>query len=231
MKRASRGQAVAESVIFLPLALLALWGMIWVAQYSLSAERVQSSLRYSGLIANQVDPYQQFSLYVMYTSVNSSASPLPSPSCNGTTTDALTNTNTYPGPQTVPFYVNTPAPAATGCANQNTTHGSYQTVAGVTLNNPALVVSNVPQVTTNVSVPGFMQPIFGGISRLPASAQLNFMRPVDMGTMVGCFQGFKQSLGASVAPTPQSAQPTFASPVPMAEPIPAQTAMPLSNGC
>jgi len=229
--RANRGQAVGESVIFLPLALLTLWAMIWASQYSLSAERVQSSLRYSGLIANQIDPYQQFSMYVMYSSVVSSASPLPSPTCNGTTSDALTNSNTYPGPQTVPFFENTPAPAATGCVHTNTTEASYQTVAGVNLTNPALVVSNIPQVTTNVGVPGFMRPIFGGVTQLPASAQLNFMRPVDMGTMVGCFSTFKQSLGASVAPTPQSAQPTFTSPAPIAEPIPAQTAIPLSSGC
>jgi hypothetical protein len=228
--RASRAQAVGESVIFLPLALLTLWAMIWASQYSLSAERVQSSLRYSGLIANQIDPYQQFSMYVMYTSVVPSASPLPSPTCNGTTSDALTNSNTYPGPATAPFYVSSPAPAATGCVHTDTTEASYQTVAGVVLNNPALVVSNIPTVTTNISVPAFMQPIFGGISQLPATAQLNFMRPVDMGTMVGCFSTFKASLGASVAPTPQTAQPTT-TPVPIAEPIPSQTAIPLTSGC
>ncbi|MBV8489935.1 MAG: hypothetical protein JO199_05330, partial [Candidatus Eremiobacteraeota bacterium] len=87
-----------------------------------------------------------------------------------------------------------------------------------------------PHVTTNVSVPGFMQPIFGGATQLPASAQLNFMRPVDMGTMLNCFSQFSQSLGASVAPSPQAVQPAQ-TPSALAEPLPAQTAIPLTNGC
>jgi hypothetical protein len=233
LMRGSRAQAVAESVIFLPLALLTLWAMIWASQYSLSAERVQSSLRYSGLIANQVDPFEQFSMYVMYATVVPGASPLPSPTCNGTTSDALTNSNTYPGPVTAPFYANTPAPAATGCANTTTSEGSYQTVGGVSLTNPALIVSNVPEVTTNVSVPGFLVPFFTWSAGSPttASAQLNFMRPVDMGTMLSCFPGLKTALGKSVAPSPQASDPAVASPTPAPEPMPSPTYIPLGGGC
>jgi hypothetical protein len=228
--KASRAQAIAESVIFLPLALLTLWGMIWAAQYSLSAERVQSSLRYSGLIANQIDPFQQFSMYVLYSAAVASANPLPSATCNGTTTDALTDSNTYPGPATVPFFENSPAPAATGCVNTDTQEGSYQTVGGVSLTNPALINSNVPEVTTNISVPAFMQSLFGGATRLPATAKLNFMQPAGMGTMLTCFPALQTSIGSSLAPTAQSTSPA-STPAPFPEPIPSPTYIPLSNGC
>jgi hypothetical protein len=237
LMRASRGQAVYESAIFLPLALLTLWGMIWAAQYSLSAERVQSSLRYSGLIANQVDPFQQFSMYVLYSAAANTASPLPSPTCNGTTTDALTNSNTYPGPATVPFFENSPAPAATGCANTNndTTEASYQSIGGNTLTNPALIVSNIPYVTTSINVPSVLRsiPFIGPMPSWPATAkaQLNFMRPADMGTTLACFQPLQEAVGQSLAPTPQASDPGIASPTPMPNPLPTPTFIPLKSGC
>ncbi len=233
MRRYSRAQAIAESILFLPLGLLTLWAIMWAAQYGLQAERVQSALRYSGLVANDTDPFEQYSMYVMYNSlgVGNSPTPLPSGTCNPPSTDALTNSNSYPGPTMAPYWLSSPAPPTTQCANGgNTAEGSYQTVAGVTLTNPSLVLSNIPQITTNVRVPMFLRPLFGGATKLPAAAALNFMKPADLGTTLNCFAGLQSSIAASVAPTPQTTSPAT-TPIPFPEPIPSPTYIPISSNC
>jgi Flp pilus assembly protein TadG len=51
LRHAQRGQAVVETVLFLPMFLLALFGVMWTAQAAVQYERTQSAVRYAGLIA------------------------------------------------------------------------------------------------------------------------------------------------------------------------------------
>ena len=141
--RLARGQALLETVIFLPLTLLTLWAVIWVAQYGVMSERVQSAVRYSGLVSNQINPYVEYSLYVLYNSLGpvSSNAPIPASTCNAPTTDALTNSGTYPGPTTAPFWMATPIPPSVTCSAAQS-----QVAAFTGLNQTALALSNTPIV-------------------------------------------------------------------------------------
>ena len=53
----SRGQALVETVISLPLFILALFAMIWGIRAGVMAERVQSGVRNAGIVLSHADPY------------------------------------------------------------------------------------------------------------------------------------------------------------------------------
>ena len=227
VSRRSRGQAIPETAIMTPVILITLFGVIWAAQYGVMNERVQSAVRYSGLISNQIDPFNQYSMYVLYNSVgNPSNSPIPAQTCNPPGIGALNNTGEYPGPESGPFWQATPAPVATAC-NASTSGQSSVAEYQTGMNEPVLALSNLPSVTAQVVVPNFLQPLFGGLTELPTSAQMNFLRPIDMSTMLSCYPGIQNVLEPSLQPTPQAITLATSSPIP--EPMASPTYPPIST--
>jgi hypothetical protein len=234
VRRRPRGQAIAETVLFLPLALLTLFTVIWAAQYGVMSERVQSAIRYSGLVGNQINPYMEASMYAMYNGLGSYSlnAAIPSQTCNPPITDALNNNNvsagsttapgSYPGPVNGTFWQATPAPPTVACSNTTSQRATFSSG----LYQPALALSNTPQITTSTVVPPFLQGLLGATT--PATASLNFMKPADMATILTCHPLFQQSIAASLAPTPPPASPTI--PTALTEPLPTQTAVP-ESGC
>jgi hypothetical protein len=219
--RLARGQALLETVIFLPLTLLTLWAVIWVAQYGVMSERVQSAVRYSGLISNQINPYVEYSLYVLYNSLGpaSSNAPIPISTCNAPTTDALTNSGTYPGPTTAPFWMATPIPPSVTCSFPQS-----KVAAFTGLNQTALALSNTPIVQAQTIVPLYLSAAmqFGNVisqPNMPSNASLNFMKPADMRTLMTCHPGFQSTIGSSLQPTLPPASPGT-TPSPISEPMP-----------
>ncbi|MBV8723197.1 MAG: pilus assembly protein [Candidatus Eremiobacteraeota bacterium] len=227
MTARSRGQALTETALFMPLILLTLWGIIWAAQYGVLSERVQGAIRYSGLISNQINPFTQYSMYVLYNSLGTTTtnSPIPVQTCNAPSTDAMSNSGSYPGPTSGPFWQATAAPPTLSCANGTNSQTAVYTTG---LNQPAIALSNTPVVSAQVLVPNYLQSIFGGLTQLPASGQLNFIRPADMSTMLNCHTGMQNVLGPSLQPTPaaQPALDTLAKPTPIAEPMPSPSIVP-----
>jgi len=61
-----RGQAMIETVITVPLLLLAMFGLLWLGQLAVSQERVAVSARYAAFIGNQTTPYQNYSIADAY---------------------------------------------------------------------------------------------------------------------------------------------------------------------
>jgi Flp pilus assembly protein TadG len=91
-----------ETVLFLPMFLLALFGVMWTAQAAVQYERTQSAVRYAGLIAQSDSPYADYSLYSMYTQLP--ATTLPTLTCNmpQAVLDTLSDASpTYSSAQTV----------------------------------------------------------------------------------------------------------------------------------
>lgn len=224
----SRGQAVAESVIFLPIALLTLYGIIWAAQYGVLSERVESAVRYSGLVSNQINPYVEYSFYVLYNSVGGSNSPIPSQTCNAPGTDALTNSGSYPGPSMGPFWQATAAPVVAQCVYTN----SQSAVFSAGMNQNALALSNQTQITAQMSVPGYLANAMGFSggsifpeTTIPISRTANFMKPADMKTLLSCHTALQTSIAGSLAPTPLVAVPP-ANTAAITEPYPSPTNIP-----
>jgi hypothetical protein len=232
MNRA-RGQALLETVIFLPLTLLTLWAVIWVAQYGVMSERVQSAVRYSGLISNQINPYVEYSLFVLYNSLGplSSNAPVPRSTCNAPSTDALTNSGTYPGPTTAPFWLATPSAPTVLCNSTNS-----QVAAFTGLNQTALALSNTPIVHAQTVVPPYLSAAmsFGKVisqPNMPSNATLNFMKPADMATLMTCHPDFQTNIAVSLSPTTAPASPGVI-PTAIPEPMPAPTAVQeFGTGC
>lgn len=188
------------------------------------SERVQSAVRYSGLISNQINPYVEYSLYVLYNSLGpaSSNAPIPASTCNVPTTDALTNSNTYPGPTTAPFWMATPSAPTVSC---NTSQSAVASFSG--LNQTALALSNTPIVQAQTIVPLYLTAAmqFGNVisqPNMPSYASLNFMKPADMSTLMTCHPDFQSNIQRSLQPTIPPASPGT-TPSPIAEPMPLPT--------
>jgi Flp pilus assembly protein TadG len=72
LRRGERGQAVVETAIFMPIFLLALFGMFLAVTQGAMIERVQLGVRYGGLISGIQNPYTSTSLYAMYATLDGS---------------------------------------------------------------------------------------------------------------------------------------------------------------
>ncbi|MGH7728435.1 MAG: TadE/TadG family type IV pilus assembly protein [Vulcanimicrobiaceae bacterium] len=68
--RASRGQALFETAIALPLFLLTLFGMLWAIRASALAERAQLGVRYAGVYSALTNPYESYSLNTLYSEID-----------------------------------------------------------------------------------------------------------------------------------------------------------------
>jgi TadE-like protein len=219
----TRGQAIVETAIFLPLALLTLWAVIWASQYAVMNERVQSAVRYSGLVSNQLNPYTQYSFYALYNSlgVYSSNSPLPAATCNAPTTDALTNSGSYPGPASAPFWLATPSAPTVQCSP------TAIAVFNIGMNATALGLSNTPLVQAAAIVPPYLSHAlqFGSVinqANIPTNASLNFIKPADLGTLMTCHPDFQKNVAVSLSNVAPTMDPTGI-PQPLAQPVPAPT--------
>ena len=225
----ARGQALSETVVFLPIALLTLFGIIWAAQYGVMSERVESAIRYSGLISNQINPYVEYSYYVLYNSLGSTSpnTPIPSQTCVAPSPDALSNSGAYPGPSSGPFWMATAAPAAMSCSATN----SQAAVFSTGMNQNALALANRTTINVNMNVPAYLAHAMGfgqtfSASTLPITRTSNFIKPADMSTLLNCHSSLQSSIAGSLAPTPLTTTPAIPTAIP--EPAPSPTQIPYS---
>ncbi len=191
---AQRGVAMIESAIFLPLFLLLLFGVIWAVQSSVQNERVQIAVRYSGLVSNEAAPYVGYSTYALYNAIRS---PSVSTACTAPTSDALTNSNTFPGPTAPAFW----SPA--GTTNGTCTKGTA-VLSGGQLDSPVLFSQTSSNISTQVTVPGPMQGSLGSNTQTLTASE-NFFDTPDIGTLMSCYPELDTAVGASLQNTAQNA--------------------------
>jgi len=189
-----RGLAMIESAVFLPLFLLLLFGIIWAAQSGVQSERVQIAVRYSGLISNQAVPYQNYSLYALYIGA---AAPATNTACSIPTSDALTNSGTFPGPQSATFWQ-----PVVGSTKGTCSKGTV-VLQGGNLTSSLLFIHTLSTSTTQVTVPGNLQAALGPNSTLYASE--NFFDTPDLPTMMNCFSDLHTAVNASLSNVAQNA--------------------------
>ena len=188
---AQRGTAMIESAIFLPLFLLVMFGIIWAVQSSVQSERVQIAVRYGGFVSNEAAPYVGYSLYGLYLAA---ASPSVNTSCTAPTTDALTNSGTFPGPTAAPFWSPISGQTVASC-----TKGTA-VLSGGGLSNSLLFLSTQSTITTQVQVPTPLQPTLN-TAKQQLSANENFFDTPDLGTLMKCYATLDSAVSQSLNDT------------------------------
>ena len=201
----SRGQALVETAIALPVFLLAMWGVIWALQTGVLGERVQLVARYGGMVSAEINPYQQYSLYAAYSAA--AGSPLPS-ACATPPPALLTGGAPLAAPATatLPFWQ-----PSTGSASTSITCGRALT-NGSGLSAPMLLGNAQISVSAASNAPTALQSVVGAQPQRSASL-MGFESP-DMSILVGCYDELQSAFEHSVAPaTDPSSGSTAPSPI------------------
>lgn len=188
-RHASRGQALAETAIMVPIFLLLLFGVIWAMQLTVMGERSQVAVRYSGFISNQADPIMQYSLYALYNSLPNS-SRMPQSQCIKPTSDALDNSPaTFPGPLTAQLWYNN---SLIGSVSGGCTQGRLAITANG-LAEPALFTHTQSTLVTQMHPPAMFA---GALSTV--TAQQNILRTPDVTSLMACYPELGNTIQDSI---------------------------------
>jgi hypothetical protein len=205
LRSASRGQALAESAIFLPLVLLMLFGTVFVSQYGVLAERTQLAARYSGLVGSS-------SLYSAATIYNFLAQPAGAlPSCPTPPPGIVTDSAPLPGPASAAYW--SPSQVTTSCAFVAHSVGGAQFIPAY------LYVASQETVTTQLAVFPYLQNVIGSGSVSVAASEA-FAHTADPSAILYCSQEVHNRvqdavLGALQAATPAPSPSASSSPSPL----------------
>jgi len=199
----SRGQALIETAIALPLFLLAMFGVIWGLQSGVLGERVQLLARYGGMVSADIDPYEQYSLYAAYNAATGSpiASPCVSPPSTLIADGAPLSA---PASGTLPFW------QPSGATNTATTCG-YTQESSAELSAPMLLGSNRVSINTTNATPSALQPIIGGQTQ--RSASLTGFASPGMAAIIACYGELQSAFEHSIAPGTDPSSPTEPTPI------------------
>ena len=209
LTRGSRGQALIEITIALPIVLLALFGIIYVARLGVVDERAQLALRYGG-IAGFITGSGAYSAANIYANLNPSAIPQP---CPTPAMGAFSDTNPFPGPSSAPFWQPDASSNSAPCAPAVYGLGGAQFLASHFFSATSLTVN------ATVDVPPYLQSVLGK-NASAVSASETFVHPAFPGMILYCstevrarVNGAITAQGSSIPPTPI---PNGASPPPPA---------------
>jgi hypothetical protein len=181
---AQRGQALLELVVSVPLFVFALLALLAVIAIAVQSERAPQVLRYNGLVAQQFDPYSNYSLYEMYENAGTTSIVTPQcvspidPSVPGGS-GILSGSNPLPGSNSQPFWA--PASAPTGsCVSSGPTGFSAATYGLY-----ADLLLEHDQTTLTTSTKGPLRSLFA--TAVPMTETANFFRSPSIPLVLGCY--------------------------------------------
>lgn len=191
----ARGQALVETAIALPVFLLVMFGVVWSLQIGVLGERVEMVARYGGMVSARINPYQQYSLYAVYSAAG--GAPLASP-CVAPPTAIVDNGGPLAAPaaQSQPFWQALSGSEAAFAACDKFVAASSN------LSAPMLLGRSTISVEAATAVPDALQPMLG--PQRQRLANLNQFQSPDMSTLVGCYAELQAAFEHSVDPTTDS---------------------------
>jgi hypothetical protein len=208
---AERGQALIETVIFMPLLLLSLFGVLWAIQLGVQYERIEVAIRYAGVIQQLVSPYNDYSLSSMYTELGPGPSTPPIPCASPPSTELADGAPYLPMPATrvssppifTPNSIASPLPCAsagtyglagspTGTVTQYQQNGQTYTHTQV---EDDLFSIQRPQITSQINVPNYLSGVLGSTTSVSSTAEY-FERGPTVQQILFCFQS-----GNALAPS------------------------------
>jgi len=187
-RHAQRGQALVETVIFLPMFLFALFGMLWAVKIAVQSERVQSAIRYTWSISQRTNPYGSFSFYSMYSELG--VATVPTVACKTQLVDPLSDAApTYTSTASPPFFspLTTPTPSCLytgylfyfgGTRLDGSADGSAQDV---------LATVQEPTIASTVGVPTALASTIGSNSSAVSTAFV--YQQVGLNVLLACYPG------------------------------------------
>ncbi len=216
----SRGQALAETALALPVFLVAMFAVLWALKAGVLGERVELAARYGGMVSAEQNPYDQYSFYAAYEAA--AGAPVVAP-CS-TPPPALVVDGSpiaSPGQPTNAFF------SAVGNASTGTSNCGTTISAASGLSSSKVLGYTTVNVAASNDVPDFLQSIIG-TSSTPWNASVNELYSPTMGTLFTCYTELSNAFEASASPpTPPSAPPAL--PTPIA--VPDTGALALNGSC
>lgn len=212
--RGSRGQTLVEMAIALPIVLLALFGIIYVARLGVVDERAQLALRYGG-IAGFITGSGAYSAANIYANLDPSAIPQP---CPTPAMGAFSDTAPFPGPTSAPFWQPDSSSNAAPCAPAVFGMGGAQFLASHFFSATALTVN------ANIDVPTYIQGVLGK-DTTAVSASETFVHPAFPGMILYCSTEVRARVNGAITAEGSNIPPT---PIPNGAPQPSPA--PNNNG-
>ena len=167
----SRGQAVVETAIAMPLIVLALFAVIWAMKDASLSARAQQAVRYGGMIDSLQQPYVAYSLYTIYATIDNVVPAANSACYNG---DGTQLSSGY-----APFWLPTSSAAlVTPCAT------AISIVTGPeTYTQPVILRNNYSSLKATTTA---ATTVLHGETTTTVRGAENFFRSPDVGTMLTC---------------------------------------------
>ncbi len=210
MKHRARGQALIESIIFIPMMLMLMFSIIYLSQVGVAQERAQTAVRYGTLVSAE-SGYSIEAMYAAYKAGEPSPTPYTNPtSCPGTVStdigNAINQQQALPVGAPTSFattqpYWNVPSPSV-GC-----TFGEVQVSNGAM---PGLTTGYVEVMKTNISgqrsVPGYVKALFPDFG---IEAKMTVYLPLTIADLIYCSPGFPGGFWPQYGPwfTPNDGPP------------------------
>jgi Flp pilus assembly protein TadG len=184
MHRHTRGQALVETVIFLPVALIALFGIIYFGRYGVVSERAQSAVRYGALVS-----YGSTSVYSasgIYDAIASGpVAPAACPANVGSDTLKALSEQNGGAPTPAPYW--RPDTATATCTQSTVSFAGTASAAYHTF------TVTTATTTATVAVPAYLTATLG--SQPAAVTTFGYVRSDPPGVIMYC----TASLGTAVA--------------------------------
>lgn len=187
-RQSERGQALLETALFLPLALLVLFGTIYFSRQGVIAERTQRAMRYGAMMS--FNSAQVYGVEGIYAGLPENP---PSPDCPAAVvTDTIAGVTDEIGGGSPPIRYFRPdsTPTATCSISFITMKG------GASFQAFNLFMASQQTVSAGVNVPAYLQPLLGAGANTTAS--MGYLHSVSPAAIEYCIQKVGNSVSAAL---------------------------------
>jgi hypothetical protein len=169
-----RGQALYETAIAMPLFLIGLFGVIWAMKDAALAARAQMAVRYAGTVDSLQQPYDAYSIYEMYATIDNVVPANNSTCYNGDATVLAAGYHT--------FWLPAATAVVTPCVS------AIAIISGPeTYTQPIILRNNYSSISAAAPVSGYLATAaLHGASTTTVRAAENFFRSPEIGVLLTC---------------------------------------------
>ena len=172
--RRARGQTLIEMVVMLPVILLAVFCLIYLAKFAVVSERAELALRYGMLTGFDIGA-GAYTAGNIYQNIDMQGLPAP---CATAPAAIFSDSAPFPGPSSAPYWQPDATPTST-CTTSTIGLGGAQFLASHYL------ASTLVTVAAKVNVPAYLQPLLGSQPQTVTSAA-SFVHAAYPGLIMYC---------------------------------------------